>query len=61
MQVATKLEPRSNVAPGRWKGRRPILVWNGRIVADIDVIVSERDPNSWRSATGSVVVKVRRV
>ena len=59
MQVAREV-PATKVAE-RWKGRRPILVWNGkRIIADTDVTVSERDPNSWRSQTGSVVIKVRR-
>ena len=44
----------------RWRGRKPVLVCvNGRIIADIDVTVSEKDPNSWRNPDFSVLRRVR--
>jgi hypothetical protein len=42
------------------KRRWPVLVWDGkRVVADIDVIVSEKDPNSFMNRDYDVVRRVR--
>jgi hypothetical protein len=57
-QAAVKTAVR--IAAGRWKGRKPVLVYkDGKVIADVDVIVSEKDPNSWRNPDYDVVRRVR--